>query len=173
MRLFIAFSLNEKASTDLLSLATRYYVATTNEWYPPEKLHLTVQFLGDVDPQNLPMIAHAIAQVFRSVKAFELDITEFAVFGNKTLVALTTNPPKLQRLQQRLEQALHPCMAAKDSHQFRPHVTLSRNCAADDVTPDVPICLPPLTLAEVILYESLLHSEQSIYIEHDVYALRS
>ena len=83
MRLFVAFSLNEKVGVELLSLAAHYFSDKACQWYPVEKLHLTMQFLGEVDSQQLPKIDAVLAPLFHSVKAFELEITEICFLKGK------------------------------------------------------------------------------------------
>jgi RNA 2',3'-cyclic 3'-phosphodiesterase len=171
MRLFIAFIINEKVGVELLSLAAHYFSDKPCQWYPPEKLHLTMQFLGEVDPQQLPKIDAVLAPLFHSVKAFELEITEFAFLKEKTLVALTTNPPELQQLHHDLEQALQPFVLTQDRHEFRPHITLSGNCPQMKIENLAQANQQPFNLTRLSLLESSAEKTQSIYIEHQYYDL--
>ena len=171
MRLFVAFGLNKSAARNLLYLARKHYAATTHQWYPPDKLHLTLQFLGEVDSQHLSMIKSIIAPLLESVEAFELEITKFTLLHEERLVALTNNPHELQHLQQKIHQGLASFIEFKDLYQFRPHITLAKNCAVSNPANNASVTSFPITCERVVLYQSLVQNNQSIYHKHHAYTL--
>lgn len=75
MRLFIAIELPLEIREKIL--AVRRKLADTGadvRWVPPEQLHITVKFLGEVDDARVGEILERIIAAARQVPAFPLEI---------------------------------------------------------------------------------------------------
>lgn len=122
MRLFIALPTPENAQTALMETqAALKKAGVRGRFTPPENLHLTLAFLGNVaDPA--PAI-EAIRSV--SFPKAELRFDKLALFGDVT-VALIKPDPALVSYVRALRAALDAAGIGYDRKPFRGHITLCR-----------------------------------------------
>ncbi len=130
MRLFVAISpsksFKEKAADMLLELSL---LPVKVKWVVPENIHLTLKFLGEVDPERLEEICAAIRSACQEVGPLLLDIRGAGVFPNwrspRIIWIGIDDNPALKKLQQNLarECALLGFPADK---RFTPHLTVGR-----------------------------------------------
>jgi 2'-5' RNA ligase len=101
----------------------------------PDDLHLTLVFVGDVDPDLLPCIEAAGDDV--AVAAFELALHRVETWPRQRLLAAAPDdpPPALFNLVSQLQQNLLPCGIQPEPRRYRPHVTLARKAARTDPAP--------------------------------------
>jgi RNA 2',3'-cyclic 3'-phosphodiesterase len=90
----------------------------------PDRLHLTLHFLGNVPAGRMGEITAGLRSPF---EPFELDFGHGGVWPNgiAALEPIET-PPQLERLHARLRDAVLALGLAADARPFRPHITLSR-----------------------------------------------
>ena len=125
-RLFIALTLPDPVRDSLAALAQP--LPGVN-WTPPEQLHVTLRFLGDVAGEQLqPMIAR-LATV--EVSPFILPIETVGTFPPNRpprvlWIGVGSGHPRLFQLRQRLDDALLASGLQLDVRTFHPHVTLAR-----------------------------------------------
>lgn len=97
-------------------------------WQDEDQLHLTLAFLGEVDPQRGEDLIEALAAV-RS-PPFELAVRGVGHFERKgapsALWAAVAPSEALERLHGRVVAACRRAGAEPDRRGFRPHVTLAR-----------------------------------------------
>ncbi len=125
MRLFVALSLPETLRARLAELEGGLPGA---RWVAPENLHLTLRFIGEVDGHEARDLDAALAQV-RAAR-FAVTLSGVDRFGSgrklRALWAGVEPNPELDRLHQKIEQALRGAGLAPEGRKFRPHVTLAR-----------------------------------------------
>lgn len=91
---------------------------------PPDRLHLTLHFLGDVAPARLPALAAGLRV---RCEPFELHFGHAATWAGGTAVLRPdATPPELLRLHGRLAAALAALEVPVESRPYRAHVTLAR-----------------------------------------------
>lgn len=90
----------------------------------PEKLHVTLHFLGALPPGQAALLADALALPWAGC-ALRLDRAEVWPGGIAVLEANEV-PPALADLHARMGAALRQCGIAVDARRLRPHVTLAR-----------------------------------------------
>jgi 2'-5' RNA ligase len=72
IRTFIALELPKPLKSELGSVVNRYSKATPPyvNWVKPENLHLTLLFIGDVQPQEIRIIDEVLAKQLEGFPSF-------------------------------------------------------------------------------------------------------
>jgi 2'-5' RNA ligase len=131
MRLFAAIPVEGEVRRTLQPLLARW--AATDwpvKWAPPDALHLTVKFLGEVAPDRLPGIVTALGDATLGTPALPLVLRELGAFPTldrpRVLWAGLDGEAALELLADRVERACAALGFAVEGRPFRPHVTLGR-----------------------------------------------
>ncbi len=125
-RLFVAIPLPDSLRAELAAL---YEPLRGVAWTRPEQLHLTLRFLGDVEP---PLVSAAEAALERvSVQTFVLPLGGAGAFPPRgqprvLWVGVGSGHPRLHQLRQQIDDALLGAGLALDVRRFQPHATLAR-----------------------------------------------
>ncbi|EDY18217.1 2'-5' RNA ligase [Chthoniobacter flavus Ellin428] len=97
-------------------------------WLPPEQLHLTMSFIGDVDAEHEEQLRGNLAQV--RVSPFFLPITGVGAFGGErpsvVWAGVGKGHPHLFALHQHIQDAVLHAGLDPDLKPFHPHITLGR-----------------------------------------------
>ncbi len=101
------------------------------KWVEPENIHLTLKFLGDIDPGKVGDISGTISQATTGISSFTLEIKGLGVFPNprNTRIAwagLAGDLGKLNLLQKNIEARLEKFGFPSEKRGFSPHITLAR-----------------------------------------------
>ena len=90
----------------------------------PDRLHLTLHFLGDVPANRLPQL---VERLTARVEPFTLALGEGEVWSNGVaLLRPDATPPALARLHAQLRRELEGLELAVETRPYRAHVTLAR-----------------------------------------------
>ncbi len=124
IRLF--FALWPEAATRSALLDARAGVVAGARPTQPDDLHLTLVFVGDVEPTRLPCIEAAGDDA--ALAPFELMLAQLESWPRQRLLVAAPGepPPALFNLVSQLQQNLLPCGIQPEPRRFRPHVTLAR-----------------------------------------------
>lgn len=101
-------------------------------WVKPESIHLTLKFLGDVEPLRLKTVSEAMKRASRGTGAMNLALAGAGAFPNLTgprvlWVGLKGDIEPLVGLQGRIDQELYESVGfPKEDRPFTPHLTLGR-----------------------------------------------
>ena len=100
-------------------------------WVRPENIHLTLKFLGDINPDHIDKIGAAMAGAAIEFPPVTLTVRGIGVFpGIKRprviWMGLGGDIRSLLALQSRLEQELAEAEFPKDKRSFKAHLTLGR-----------------------------------------------
>ena len=125
MRLFVALPLPELVRDGLRMLGNGLPGA---RWVPPENLHLTLRFIGEVDGRDARDIDDALAAI--RMPAFALKLAGVGVFGEgrklrSVWVGIEPNP-EVTRLRDKIEQAVIRAGQTPEARKFKPHVSIAR-----------------------------------------------
>jgi RNA 2',3'-cyclic 3'-phosphodiesterase len=131
MRLFLALNFTEAERERIHAAGAPLRDANIPvRWFPPDRYHLTLKFLGDVRPDRLEGLERAVARVAAATRAFPLTVCGFGAFPTirrPEVVWLGADPtPALRCLKQDLEWGLTPHGFERETRAFHPHVTLGR-----------------------------------------------
>ena len=107
--------------------------ATKGKFTTPENLHLTLAFLGEVDPEDLP----ALSIVLDAVDAVAFDLTLSGLFGfnrgrDGILCLHADGGSALSELAVKVRSALASEGFSFDPKPFLPHLTIARMCDASE-----------------------------------------
>lgn len=94
-------------------------------------MHLTLAFLGEVQPDRVPAVARALTDATRGTPALNLEATGLGAFPDSRRARVVWSGvegdlDRLASLQKRLTEALRTEGFDLDDRPFRPHITLAR-----------------------------------------------
>ena len=97
----------------------------------PQRVHLTLRFLGDLSPEALPRIAAALEPVREGQVPFDAVTTGFGVFPSACRARILwagvgEGAEGLRALAHAVETCLQPEGFAPEDRPFVPHITLGR-----------------------------------------------
>jgi len=133
VRVFVALDIAPEARQLLSATMRQLQVAIPGgvRWVEPAGIHLTLKFLGNIDPNLVDAVFEAMAQSAQGVASFQLRLLELGVFPNRrqprvlwASVAGDLDP--LKDLQKRVDEAVSALGFAREKQPFRPHLTLGR-----------------------------------------------
>ncbi len=97
----------------------------------PEKIHLTLKFLGDVAEGDLDRITQALGPLGESHDPFEVSTSGFGAFPSERRARILwagigEGAGPLRVLAREVEDLLEPCGFERESRPYVPHLTLGR-----------------------------------------------
>jgi len=100
-------------------------------WVSPEKIHVTLKFLGEIPAEQVETVCQATARVAASTAPFELEAAGAGVFPNLrrprvVWVGVQGDLSALHALQASLERELAQAGFPREERPFSPHLTLGR-----------------------------------------------
>ena len=130
MRLFVALDLREDVRQAIRELIARLKPASRNaRWVRPDGMHVTLKFIGSVDPGGLEPIRSALAKV-RSGRPVDIRFRGIGFFPNdrrpRVIWCGMEASANLAPLAADIERGLEPLGIAPESRDFVPHLTLAR-----------------------------------------------
>jgi len=137
MRIFTGVQLPEEAREKIVKELDPFKrIAPSIRWTGKNNIHLTLKFIGDVEPRLSEKIAAALATAKIPLSPFRLRCSGFGKFpvGDDLHIfwAGVEDDPRLLSLFHAIEALLLPLGVARDTRPFRPHLTLGRNKARID-----------------------------------------
>jgi RNA 2',3'-cyclic 3'-phosphodiesterase len=124
LRLFIALWPGEALRRAITSWQQAWSWPPRAALVKPDRLHLTLHFLGDVPSNRLPRLVDGLKA---RVEPFTLALREGEVWPNGVaLLRPDTIPPALVRLHAALRRELEEQELPVESRSYRAHVTLAR-----------------------------------------------
>jgi len=131
MRLFVAVNLPESVRRGLYQATEPLRRADLPvKWVKADAVHLTLKFLGDVDPAQEPDINQALERALAGTRTFTVGVSGFGVFPDarrpRVVWAGVEPHPSLELLQDAVERFLTPLGFEPEGRAFRPHLTLGR-----------------------------------------------
>ena len=175
MRLFLAIELPDDVRAHLLKVRQTLESSLPKVSYTRgENLHLTLKFLGDLEPKRVDAITESLAHV--ASPKLDLFAHTIECFPNRGPIkvitaALDGSLPPLRVLVASIEQRCKFLGFDKEQRAYRPHVTIAR--ARPALSPKFRLEIEELTASqwpgptfsagEFVLMDSQLHPQGSIY----------
>ena len=97
----------------------------------PERVHLTLKFLGEAPPEDLPRITSALERTSRHGEPFDATPSDFGVFPSTRRARILwagigEGATELRALSRTVEDLLEPEGFDREDRPFVPHLTLGR-----------------------------------------------
>ncbi|MCC6329927.1 MAG: RNA 2',3'-cyclic phosphodiesterase [Acidobacteria bacterium] len=177
-RIFIAIDISEEArqmTASYIDSLRRAFPMLRVGWERPEKLHLTLKFLGDVNDATLEKVRQAAMDIASAAGPFRLSLTgtgRFPPKGDpKTLWIGVEDDGQLSAVAARLEDSLHRIGLKAEKRRFTPHLTIGRlrepersrelaQCHLDSSFGPA-----AFDVRQITIYESRLQPKGSIYTQ--------
>ena len=130
-RLFVAIELPAVVLNELEdAIAPLRAEAPELAWTPSSSRHLTMKFLGDVEPDRVDGISQMLDGISRTHRPFAIHLARFGAFPSfrkaRVVWLGVEHEPRLELLQHDLELAAAELGFELEGRAFRPHVTLAR-----------------------------------------------
>ncbi len=177
MRLFIALPLPVQVENALKSIIQNLKKYDERiRWVNPSNIHVTLRFLGETDPKQVPELKQIITDATTTCKPFAVRITKIGAFPNirhpriiwagfhDDLVSVQVN-----KLASIIEQSVRESGFEPEKKKFRPHLTLARikNPASLKALPQIlqNYKIEPIEckLNKICLFQSTLTPKGPIY----------
>ena len=132
IRVFLAVELSSNIQEKLFALQQQLKgILPSINWVRPESIHLTLKFLGYVEPSVVSQLLSALEPIGKKHKPFSVDVQGLGVFPQVKhprifWVGLTGNTQALQDLEFEIEAALEPLGFPPEEKTYHPHLTLAR-----------------------------------------------
>ncbi len=181
LRLFVAIELPQTWLEGLAETQARMKAALAADattaalrlrWVRPEGIHLTLKFIGEVEPERLEPIREQLGSAVPEVPEATLSLAGVGSFEDRRAprviwAGIQTEPAQtLLRLAESIETWLAAAGVPRERRGFRPHLTLARlpdglsdaqrERAAAITTAVTPAELSPFRIEGVSLMRSLL-----------------
>ncbi len=130
MRLFVALDLGESVRAAILAFCEKLRRALpAARWVRPEGIHVTLKFIGEVEEDRVAPIQSALEKI-HSAAPVEMIFRGTGFFPNERRprvfwVGIDASP-KLPQIASEIEARLEPFGIARETREFRPHLTLAR-----------------------------------------------
>ena len=176
IRSFIAIELPEETRKTLSAVQEELKRSGAGvRWVRPSSIHLTLKFLGNINPAQVENIASVMVQVVQDEPPIGLLLGGLGAFPSQRKprviwVGLKGEVQRLGQIQARLENGLEPLGFTREKRPFRPHLTIGRikdrrrlHSLVDAMTA---LELPQFNsfdADEIILYKSDLRPTGAIY----------
>lgn len=125
VRLFIALWPGERVRGEIVRWQSRWTWPPHASLVKPDRLHITLHFIGDVSPERVLDLKYVLRRV--ASQGFELRLGRPDMWQYGTAVLRPENSPTaLRALHARIGLALAQLALAVEDRPFLPHVTLAR-----------------------------------------------
>ncbi len=176
VRAFVAIDIPNAECERAFAVSKRLRKAGVRvSWTPPERMHLTLRFLGEVAPAVIARIAERLETEYAGVEPFPLRLEGAGAFPNARearviWVGLAPLAGPLEQVQEAAESAAREAGLKREKRQFRPHLTVGRvrdpkkaGALAALIHEERNFSGDEFTVSSVSLYESQLTPSGPIY----------
>ena len=175
LRIFTAICLNESLINKLARLTSELRATLgTARWVRPENLHVTLLFLGSVDPSSVRDISGGMKRLANTMAPWRARVRGVGAFpalrSPRVLWAgLEGEPERFKALYAGLADRLAPFCEKVEKRAYTPHITLARFKGKPEVRLEEVIGRysekewGELTIGELTLFESRLSPKGAEY----------
>jgi RNA 2',3'-cyclic 3'-phosphodiesterase len=175
MRTFIAIPLPDECRTllDRMQQKLRSYGADVR-WVAVPSIHLTLKFLGEVDPDIIASLSESLESELRSQRIFSLLLRGLGCFPNQKnprviWCGIDGDSMQLSQIHQQVELICNRFGFEPEDRDFHPHLTLGRVNGKRNLQPLIE-CIKMgsdmesrLTVDHINIYKSTLRPQGAVY----------
>ncbi len=133
IRAFIALAISAAAKSALADVIQRLAVQAPSgvRWVNPAGMHLTLKFLGNVEPGLVDGTIEAMARPAAGASPFSIHLSGLGMFPNERRprvlwAGVQGNLDALQQLREQIEETVSRLGFSRGRRPFSPHLTLGR-----------------------------------------------
>lgn len=176
MRCFVAITLDEPVRRALVKLLAELRPRSRDvRWSSDHQLHVTLKFLGEVDPEDIQAISSVVTAAAAEVEPFDIRLTRLGVFPNERecrvlWCGVADEAEGTRRWVELADPFFEDLGIRPEGRRFTPHITLGRMkgpAGKAEIrkllqTAAVPAA-PAMGVSEVTLFESELRPESAVH----------
>ncbi len=148
-------------------------------WVPPQQIHLTLKFLGDIDDDAAPAVSERLSGVAGRFSPWSARLHGLGAFPNpsspRVVWAGVDDEGRSAAVQAEVEDALARIAIAKESRPFAPHLTLGRRRPGGafrrETLREVSIDPAEFTIDRLVLFQSTLTPSGAVHREVSVHMM--
>lgn len=146
------------------------------KWGKPDKLHVTLKFLGEVDESRVEELGSTVGRAVKEYSSFKMNITSFGGFPRLEnprvlFVGLSVNE-ELSKLHSEIQQQLGALGFQRDGRQFIPHITIGRVKKKFGIVRPLPVPeKSSFMINRIGIIESVLHPGGSVHTPMELFDL--
>jgi 2'-5' RNA ligase len=130
IRAFIAVRIDPPVIREIADAMVQLRRAISEiRWVAPDQIHLTIKFLGDIEPSRVDPVANALEQVLKLFPRFTINAKGLGVFPavrRPRVLWVGLENGELVKLAAQVDAALQPLGFAPETRNFQPHLTIGR-----------------------------------------------
>ena len=135
IRTFIAYKVSEQAREELIGVQgklKKYNKKAHVGWSSSRGFHVTVEFLGEIEPHVVEQVKEILHEIANSFHGFSFWLDRLDGFPNKARPRVITMRVEEEKrtshaLHEELIQKLREIGLGKDDHPWKAHITIGRN----------------------------------------------
>ncbi len=184
IRTFIAIPTPDDVRQALTDIQAELKTANAEvKWEPPEKLHITLRFLGDVEESQLPLLMTDCSKAICNLNSFSLIYEGLGCFPDtrnpRIIWAGSHNDDGiLLRMKKEIDDSVARYGFERENRPFHPHITLARVKGRENIPNLIKMLQSvtfephPVIIDEVHFMKSELRPTGSIYTKLQTNALQ-
>jgi len=130
LRLFIAVAAPPAVRVVASQVMDRLRGRRDVRWVTPDRLHLTLKFLGDTSAEKLPALAEILEERANTFSRFVVELGDVGAFPSlrkpQTVWLGVGRAEELTRLAEEIDRAVSKLGFEREARAFRAHLTLGR-----------------------------------------------
>lgn len=174
MRAFVAIEIPKEIKSEIAKIQSDLRRAGLGaKWVKPENVHLTVAFLGSINPEQITVVKKVVNKVNQRLNPIKLTLSEISAFPNFNFarvifVGLSGQIETLNKIAKEAREELKAKKIWFDEKPFVAHLTLGRLKKPQKLAQLIQkFAVKKIRFAvkEVSLYQNQLFPSGSIYIK--------
>ncbi len=176
-RIFVAIDISDEARHEVsnyISELRREFPDIKVGWDRPEKLHLTLKFLGDADDEQIKKLCEICLKISSEISDLKFEITKTGVFSSPQnarvlWLGIKGDVEELRKINSILESECEKIGFEKEKRNYRPHLTIGRirepKKAFELAKAHLENKFEPVgfEVSEIVIYESELRPTGSVF----------
>ncbi|MFA5118895.1 MAG: RNA 2',3'-cyclic phosphodiesterase [Candidatus Omnitrophota bacterium] len=179
MRAFIAIEITAEIKGFLAGLQKELRKSNADiSWVKPNNIHITMRFLGEIQPAQQNILAEILDTALRRHSPFKLRVSSLGAFPNTKSprviwTGIDLGTEQLQKISGELEAAIHTAGFPGEERPFTAHLTLGRTKSSlnrsllakiiGDLNQRFEEEKPEMTVSKVTLFKSTLTPGGPVY----------